>query len=126
MWVVNTLTNIEDTVSCCVLPSQVPAQSGWILDDFPYNISQAQLLEEALGGSVEGNEVVPDRTNLAANPDPPEPSPFPAHVLDLAVLLDIPDEDVVRHAYSHIGMCTLYRCIQFLRMWIGWVHLFSV
>ncbi|XP_061594948.1 sperm flagellar protein 2 [Cololabis saira] len=73
--------------------SQVPAQSSWILDGFPYDIAQAQLLEKALGGSVdEENEVVSER----ANPPPPAP------VLDLAVLLDIPNECVIRHAYSFI------------------------
>ncbi|KAM6931365.1 sperm flagellar protein 2 [Xenentodon cancila] len=83
--------------------SQVPAQSGWILDGFPYDITQAQLLNKALGGSVEEeNEAVSDRANLVADPDPPEPPPPPAPVLDLVVLLDIPDECVVRRAYSYI------------------------
>ncbi|MEQ2212877.1 hypothetical protein XENOCAPTIV_006279 [Xenoophorus captivus] len=27
------------------------AQAGWILDGFPYNITQAHMLEKALGGS---------------------------------------------------------------------------
>ncbi|KAE8286044.1 Sperm flagellar protein 2 Protein KPL2 [Larimichthys crocea] len=80
---------------------QVPAQSGWILDGFPADIIQAYLLEEALGGSVDvGNDIVKSRTNLAADPNPPKPPP-PAPVLDLALLLDIPDECVVRRAFSH-------------------------
>ncbi|XP_044053847.1 sperm flagellar protein 2 isoform X2 [Siniperca chuatsi] len=80
---------------------QVPAQSGWILDGFPVDITQAYLLEKALGGSVEvGNGVVSSRTNLAADPNPPKPPPPPAPVLDLALLLDIPDECVVRRAFS--------------------------
>ncbi|XP_017267645.1 sperm flagellar protein 2 isoform X2 [Kryptolebias marmoratus] len=82
--------------------SQIPAQSGWILDGFPYNITQAHLLEKALGGFVdEVNETVSKTTNLAADPEPPKPSPRPAPVLDLALLLDISDECVVRRAYSH-------------------------
>uniref|UniRef100_A0A3B5AP37 Sperm flagellar 2 n=1 Tax=Stegastes partitus TaxID=144197 RepID=A0A3B5AP37_9TELE len=73
--------------------SQVPAQSGWILDGFPVDISQAHLLEEALGGSVDaGNEAVSSQLNLAADPNPPKPPPPPAPVLDLALLLDVPDE----------------------------------
>ncbi|KAF3851300.1 hypothetical protein F7725_013072 [Dissostichus mawsoni] len=72
---------------------QVPAQSGWILDGFPLDITQAFLLERALGGCVdEGNCVVNSRTDLAADPNPPEPPTPPPPVLDLALLLDIPEE----------------------------------
>ncbi|XP_023257460.1 sperm flagellar protein 2-like [Seriola lalandi dorsalis] len=81
---------------------QVPAQSGWILDGFPVDITQAYLLEKALGGSVDvGNEVESSRANLAADPDPPKPLPPPNPVLDLALLLDIPDETVMKHAFNH-------------------------
>ena len=91
--------------SCCVYTSQLPAESGWILDGFPYDVSLAHLLEKALGGSVdEGNEVVNNRSNLAADPDSPGPPPSPAPVLDLVLLLDIPDECVVRRAYSYLGV----------------------
>uniref|UniRef100_A0A3B4YRE5 Sperm flagellar 2 n=1 Tax=Seriola lalandi dorsalis TaxID=1841481 RepID=A0A3B4YRE5_SERLL len=83
---------------------QVPAQSGWILDGFPVDITQAYLLEKALGGSVDvGNEVESSRANLAADPDPPKPLPPPNPVLDLALLLDIPDETVMKHAFNHTG-----------------------
>ncbi|XP_040898495.1 sperm flagellar protein 2 [Toxotes jaculatrix] len=80
---------------------QVPAQSGWILDGFPVDITQAYLLEKALGGSVDvGNIAESSRVNLAADPDPPKPLPPPAPILDLALLLDIPDESVVERAFS--------------------------
>ncbi|XP_060894635.1 sperm flagellar protein 2 [Labrus mixtus] len=80
---------------------QVPAHSGWILDGFPTDIIQAHLLEKALGGSVDGgNDDVSSWTDLATDPNPPKPPPPPAPVLDLALLLDIPDECVVRRAYS--------------------------
>ncbi|XP_037535972.1 sperm flagellar protein 2 [Nematolebias whitei] len=81
--------------------SQIPAQSAWILDGFPYNITQAHLLEKALGGFVEEVNETVSNTNLAADPDPPKPSKHPAPVLDLALLLDISDECVVRRAYKH-------------------------
>ncbi|XP_013858064.1 sperm flagellar protein 2 [Austrofundulus limnaeus] len=82
--------------------SQIPAQSGWILDGFPCDIIQAHLLEKALGGFVdEVKETVSNTTNLAADPDPPSPSPRPAPVLDLVLLLDVSDECVVRRAYSY-------------------------
>lgn len=70
------------------------------------DIAQAHLLEKALGGTVGGtvgNAVLSNRMNLAADPNPPKPLPPPAPVLDLAVLLDIPDESVVRRAFSHTG-----------------------
>ncbi|XP_032435478.1 sperm flagellar protein 2 isoform X2 [Xiphophorus hellerii] len=79
--------------------SQVSAQSGWILDGFPTNIGQAQLLEKALGGFVEEEHGTESNTyELVPNPEqlkPPTPTP---PVLDVALLLDIPDECVIRRA----------------------------
>lgn len=90
---------------CCVLIRQVPAQSGWILDGFPFDITQAYLLEKALGGSVDvGNGVVSSRPNLAADPNPPKTPPPPTPALDLALLLDIPDERVISRPFSQTGM----------------------
>ncbi|XP_068422799.1 sperm flagellar protein 2 [Clinocottus analis] len=81
---------------------QVPAQSGWILDGFPLDITGAHLLEKALGGSVdEVDGVVSSRTELATDPNPPEPTPPLSPVLDLALLLDAPDECVIRRSFSH-------------------------
>uniref|UniRef100_A0A3B5LL44 Calponin-homology (CH) domain-containing protein n=1 Tax=Xiphophorus couchianus TaxID=32473 RepID=A0A3B5LL44_9TELE len=95
----NTIPNelIVDIVVDAI--SQVSAQSGWILDGFPTNIGQAQLLEKALGGFVEeehGTEI--NTYELVPNPEqlkPPTPSP---PVLDVALLLDISDECVIRRA----------------------------
>uniref|UniRef100_A0A8C2X979 Calponin-homology (CH) domain-containing protein n=1 Tax=Cyclopterus lumpus TaxID=8103 RepID=A0A8C2X979_CYCLU len=88
---------------------QVPAQSGWILDGFPVDITQVYVLEKALGGSVDGGDgVVSSRTELAADPHPPKPTPPPPPALDLALLLDVPDECVIRRAFSQPG--TLYYC----------------
>lgn len=67
------------------------------------DITQAYLLEKALGGSVDVEDaVVSSRTNLVAGCNPPKPPPPP--VLDLALLLDIPDECVVRRAFSQTSM----------------------
>ncbi|XP_029999221.1 sperm flagellar protein 2 [Sphaeramia orbicularis] len=82
---------------------QIPANSGWILDGFPADITQAYLLEKALGGAVEGeNDVISNRINLALDPDPPKPPPPPAPALDVVLLLDIPDEHVTTRGYNHI------------------------
>ncbi|XP_059193847.1 sperm flagellar protein 2 isoform X2 [Centropristis striata] len=80
---------------------KVPAQSGWILDGFPLDITQAYLLEKALGGSVdEENDAESSETNLVADPNSPKPPSPPPPVLDLALLLDIPDECVIRRPFS--------------------------
>ncbi|XP_037337699.2 sperm flagellar protein 2 [Pungitius pungitius] len=82
---------------------QVPAQSGWILDGFPVDISQAHLLEKALGGSVdEGNDVLSSKTELVADPNPPEPAPPAPPALDLALLLDVPDECAIGRPFSQM------------------------
>ncbi|XP_068167289.1 sperm flagellar protein 2 [Antennarius striatus] len=80
---------------------QIPAQSGWILDGFPSDITQAHLLEEALCDSVDVRAVViDDRVSLAVDPNPPKPPHPPAPALDLVLLLDVPDECAVRRALS--------------------------
>ncbi|XP_052413327.1 sperm flagellar protein 2 [Carassius gibelio] len=67
----------------------IPADSGWILDGFPVDISQAQMLEKALNGTES------DQAETKTHPkDPPPPSP----ALDLVVLLDISDEQVLERA----------------------------
>uniref|UniRef100_A0A672YUG5 Calponin-homology (CH) domain-containing protein n=1 Tax=Sphaeramia orbicularis TaxID=375764 RepID=A0A672YUG5_9TELE len=95
---------------------QIPANSGWILDGFPADITQAYLLEKALGGAVEGeNDVISNRINLALDPDPPKPPPPPAPALDVVLLLDIPDEHVTTRGYNHTGM--LHRIVAFQDSW---------
>uniref|UniRef100_A0A672J1U1 Sperm flagellar 2 n=1 Tax=Salarias fasciatus TaxID=181472 RepID=A0A672J1U1_SALFA len=86
--------------------TRVPAQSGWILIGYPLDVTQAHLLEKALGGSVDlGSGVVDNRTNLAADPNPPKPPPPTAPVLDVALLLDIPDAQVITQAVSQMEVC---------------------
>ncbi|XP_019954652.1 sperm flagellar protein 2 isoform X2 [Paralichthys olivaceus] len=81
---------------------QVPAQSGWILDGFPVDINQAYLLEKALGGAVDiGSGVESSRADLAVDPYPPKPLPPQNPVLDVVLLLDIPDEAVAGRAFAH-------------------------
>lgn len=69
------------------------------------DITQACLLEKALGGCVDvENEVVNSRTDLAIDPNPPTPPPPPAPAMDVVVLLDISDECVATRAVSQRGM----------------------
>ncbi|XP_057687552.1 sperm flagellar protein 2 isoform X2 [Corythoichthys intestinalis] len=81
--------------------SQIPFESGWILDGFPFNIDQAHLLETAIASMDTGYEVVGGKIDLAINPNPPPPPPSPP-ALDLAVLLDIPDQCVAKRAVHHV------------------------
>jgi len=67
-------------------------------------MAQAYLLEKGLGGSVdEADGVVSGRTELAADPHPPKPAPTPPPALDLVLLLDVPDECVIRRPFSRPG-----------------------
>ncbi|KAK7940502.1 hypothetical protein WMY93_003828 [Mugilogobius chulae] len=72
---------------------QLPSNSGWVLDGFPENITQAHLLEKSLGGSVE--EVGGFKDNYLSVTDPPKIS---APALDLALILDISDDCVASRA----------------------------
>lgn len=60
------------------------------------------MLEQALGGIFKDPEES-ITLNLVADPNPSKPPSPAAPVLDLVVLLDIPDESVVQRAFSHIG-----------------------
>uniref|UniRef100_A0A3B3WW73 Calponin-homology (CH) domain-containing protein n=1 Tax=Poecilia mexicana TaxID=48701 RepID=A0A3B3WW73_9TELE len=80
------------------------AQTGWILDGFPSNITQAQLLEKALGGFVEEEQSTEVNTfELVPNPELLKPPTPTLPVLDVALLLDISDECVIRRASSDKG-----------------------
>ncbi|XP_035381730.1 sperm flagellar protein 2 isoform X2 [Electrophorus electricus] len=80
---------------------QVPSGQGWVLDGFPVDISQARLLEKALGGADpdQANKKGWGRThNLAEDRRAPKAPPPPSPVLDLVVLLDLTDEQVMDRA----------------------------
>uniref|UniRef100_A0A4W5J7I5 Sperm flagellar 2 n=1 Tax=Hucho hucho TaxID=62062 RepID=A0A4W5J7I5_9TELE len=75
----------------------IPADSGWILDGFPVDLTQAKLLEKALGGSDTGKERKRrnKRSNLSVDSNVPKEPPPPSPVLDLALLLDVSDDHVL-------------------------------
>uniref|UniRef100_A0A8C8D8U4 Calponin-homology (CH) domain-containing protein n=1 Tax=Oncorhynchus tshawytscha TaxID=74940 RepID=A0A8C8D8U4_ONCTS len=85
----------------------IPADSGWILDGFPVDLTQAKLLEKALGGSDTGKERKRrnKRSNLSVDSNAPKEPPPPSPVLDLALLLDVSDDHVLdraaKQAYSN-------------------------
>uniref|UniRef100_A0A087X847 Calponin-homology (CH) domain-containing protein n=1 Tax=Poecilia formosa TaxID=48698 RepID=A0A087X847_POEFO len=86
--------------------SQVPAQTGWILDGFPSNITQAQLLEKALGGFVEEEQSTEVNTfELVPNPELLKPPTPTLPVLDVALLLDISD-DVMNKNKLNVLWCS--------------------
>ncbi|XP_041756129.2 sperm flagellar protein 2 isoform X1 [Coregonus clupeaformis] len=75
----------------------IPADSGWILDGFPVDLTQAKLLEKALGGSDPGKERKRrnKRSILSVDSNAPMDPPPPSPVLDLALLLDVSDDHVL-------------------------------
>ncbi|TRY71440.1 hypothetical protein DNTS_011674 [Danionella cerebrum] len=75
----------------------IPADSGWILDGFPMDVSQAQMLEDALNGT--GADESHKKTIIALSTDttPKVPAP-PSPVLDVVLLLDVSDEQILERA----------------------------
>uniref|UniRef100_A0A3Q4BDX0 Calponin-homology (CH) domain-containing protein n=1 Tax=Mola mola TaxID=94237 RepID=A0A3Q4BDX0_MOLML len=113
--VTKVISDLRQQNICFVPTRQIPPRSRWILDGFPLDITQAHMLEKALGGPVR-NTVKSNSTDLTADPNPPKPPPPPAPALDLAVLLDIPNERVAQRSLSHtgtpcIGLCCLLSTI---------------
>ncbi|XP_058633372.1 sperm flagellar protein 2 isoform X3 [Onychostoma macrolepis] len=76
----------------------IPADSGWILDGFPVDISQAQMLEKALTGTEPDQAETKTHSNSATDKNAPKDPPPPSPALDLVVLLDVSDEQVLERA----------------------------
>uniref|UniRef100_A0A673I6L8 Sperm flagellar protein 2-like n=1 Tax=Sinocyclocheilus rhinocerous TaxID=307959 RepID=A0A673I6L8_9TELE len=81
----------------------IPAGSGWILDGFPVDINQAQMLEKALKGTDPDQAETKTHSNSATDKNTPKDPPPPSPALDLVVLLDISDEQVLERAYFIIS-----------------------
>ncbi|XP_048854234.1 sperm flagellar protein 2 isoform X2 [Brienomyrus brachyistius] len=80
---------------------RVPSESGWILDGFPVHLNQAKLLEKALCGfnPDDGSKKQRNREpNLAVDPNALKETPPPPPVLDVVLLLDVPDDVVLDRA----------------------------
>ncbi|XP_077097866.1 sperm flagellar protein 2 isoform X4 [Siphateles boraxobius] len=78
---------------------KIPADSGWILDGFPVDISQAHMLEKALNGTEPDETETKTQSNLSTDKNTPEdPSP-PSPAMDVVLLLDVSDEQVLQRAY---------------------------
>ncbi|CAM4546278.1 unnamed protein product [Leuciscus chuanchicus] len=73
----------------------IPADSGWILDGFPVDISQAHMLEKALNVTEPDETETKTQSSLSTDKNTPkDPSP-PSPALDVVVLLDVSDEQVL-------------------------------
>ncbi len=86
----------------------IPADSGWILDGFPVDISQAQMLEKALNGTEPDQAETKTHSNSATDKNTPKDLPPPSPALDLVVLLDVSDEQVLERAAHQAGELALY------------------
>ncbi|KAA0717472.1 Sperm flagellar protein 2 [Triplophysa tibetana] len=64
----------------------VPADSGWVLDGFPVNITQAVMLQNALEGT---------QSRASAEKNNPDDLQHLSPALDVVVLLDVSDEQVL-------------------------------
>lgn len=82
---------------------KVPSGQGWVLDGFPVELSQAWLLEKALGGADPDRDHTKGRDKsheLAVDKNAPQALPPASPVLHLAVLLEVSDEQVLeRHQH---------------------------
>uniref|UniRef100_A0A672MF84 Calponin-homology (CH) domain-containing protein n=1 Tax=Sinocyclocheilus grahami TaxID=75366 RepID=A0A672MF84_SINGR len=87
----------------------IPADSGWILDGFPVDINQAQMLEKALNRTEPDQAEAKTHSNSATDKNAPKDPPPPSPALDLVVLLDISDEQVLERAAHQL--CDLHLLI---------------
>uniref|UniRef100_A0A8C2B9M8 Sperm flagellar 2 n=1 Tax=Cyprinus carpio TaxID=7962 RepID=A0A8C2B9M8_CYPCA len=81
----------------------IPADSGWILDGFPVDFTQAQMLEKALNRTESDQAETKTHSNSATDKNSPKDPPPPSPALDLVVLLDISDEQVLERAAHQAG-----------------------
>lgn len=96
--------SVSDEIIVHILAEKIKTLSqdkGFIIDGFPNTIHQAKILEKALTGFDEDNQVLlkqkPDSV-LAPNPKPDPPKPKHKSGLDLIVYFDLPDEIVLKRS----------------------------
>ncbi|XP_063721341.1 sperm flagellar protein 2-like isoform X3 [Symsagittifera roscoffensis] len=85
---------------------QVPEGQGWVLDDFPLNLEQAQHFEKFLTGfedkanpvEEEKSTKKPRKPELVNNPNPPPEAAAPESGIDLLLLLDITDDEALKRS----------------------------
>ncbi|KAL4660846.1 sperm flagellar protein 2-like [Arapaima gigas] len=79
---------------------RVPPQSGWILDGFPMDLQQANLLEKALSGfdPQKVDRKKSRKINLVMDPNAKKEASPPPPALDVVLLLDLPNDLVLDRA----------------------------
>uniref|UniRef100_A0A8C2BA83 Sperm flagellar 2 n=1 Tax=Cyprinus carpio TaxID=7962 RepID=A0A8C2BA83_CYPCA len=93
----------------------IPADSGWILDGFPVDFTQAQMLEKALNRTESDQAETKTHSNSATDKNSPKDPPPPSPALDLVVLLDISDEQVLERAAHQAGELPLFSLTFFVK-----------
>ncbi len=85
----------------CETIKTLPQDKGWIIDGFPNTYAQAKLLEKALTGFDEDNQLPAKSKHesaLAPNPKPEEAKPEHKSSIDLVLYLDISNENVLKRS----------------------------
>ncbi|KAK3514826.1 hypothetical protein QTP70_032796 [Hemibagrus guttatus] len=98
---------------------KVPSGQAWVLDGFPVELSQAQLLEKALGGAdLDQDHTQGQSHELAVDRNVPQAPPPASPVLHLALLLEVSDEQVLER-YQHRKILGFQDAWPGLEEWFG-------
>ncbi|XP_013409132.1 sperm flagellar protein 2 isoform X2 [Lingula anatina] len=101
---------VDDQIIIDVLVDSIrhiPEGTGWVLDGFPTNYTQAKLLEKALSGfdaMAKEQEKLglgkkgQKKSMLAPDPRPPPPPAEPQSGVNVVIVFDLPDEVVLKRS----------------------------
>lgn len=95
---------VRDEIIVHILAEKIKTLSqdkGFIIDGYPNTFEQAKILEKALTGFDEDNQLPskPKRDSiLAPNPNPIPPKPKHKSGIDLVIYFDLPDDIVLKRS----------------------------